>query len=45
MIIYDCEIIRAIPPKDPADTIEGIEYCGRGPPRRVVRVGLGETVG
>lgn len=28
MIIYDCEIIRAIPPKNPADTIQGIEYCG-----------------
>jgi hypothetical protein len=27
-LIYDIEIIKAIPPKDPADRIEGIEYCG-----------------
>lgn len=28
MIIYDCEIINAIPPKFDGDRIEGIEYCG-----------------
>lgn len=27
MLIYDIEIIKAIPPKDPSDRIEGIEYC------------------
>ena len=27
MIIYDCEIIKAIPPKNPQDIIPGIEYC------------------
>lgn len=27
MIIYDCEIINAIPPKNDKDRIPGIEYC------------------
>jgi hypothetical protein len=27
ILIYDIEIIKAIPPKDDADRIEGIEYC------------------
>lgn len=27
MLIYDIEIINAIPPKDPADRIDGIKYC------------------
>lgn len=27
ILIYDCEIVKAIPPKDPKDKLEGIEYC------------------
>lgn len=27
MLIYDIEIVNAIPPKDPADRIAGIVYC------------------
>jgi hypothetical protein len=26
-LIYDIEIIKAVPPKNPGDRIEGIEYC------------------
>lgn len=28
MLLYDLEIIKAIPPKDPAERLDGIEYCG-----------------
>ena len=27
ILIFNCEIIKAIPPKDDADRISGIEYC------------------
>ena len=27
IVIYDCEIIKAIPPKNDVDRIPGIEYC------------------
>lgn len=27
VIVYDIEILRAIPPKDPRDRLPGIEYC------------------
>jgi hypothetical protein len=27
ILVYDCEIIKAIPPENDADRIEGIEYC------------------
>lgn len=27
MLIYDIEIEKAIPPKDPADRLDGIQYC------------------
>jgi len=27
MLIYDIEIVNAIPPKDPSDRIEGVTYC------------------
>jgi hypothetical protein len=28
MLLYDLEIIKAIPPKDRAERLDGIEYCG-----------------
>jgi hypothetical protein len=27
VIVYDCEIVRAIPPEDPTDMLKDIEYC------------------
>ncbi len=27
ILVYDCEIVRAVPPKDPAERLPDIEYC------------------
>lgn len=42
-LIYDLEIIKAIPPKDEGDRLDGIEYCGGWTDYKNMGISVGAT--